>query len=274
MWRSAWGKILGAFFGFSIAGPVGAIFGIFVGNLFDKGLSFMQPTKPGAIRGHTRKVFNHVTFSVMGHIAKSDGRVSEKEIEIARDVMATMRLNLAEKREAIDSFSEGKLASFQLGLALTELTHACRDKPTLLKMFVEIQYNAVISSNHRVDIHKQRLLNRVFEQLGFIPVFNTDFYKQGSYKQRAEQQRSQYQQYQHYAQRPHVDEVALAYKTLEISEHSTAAEIKKAYRKQMSLHHPDKLIAKGLSEAQVKQATEKAQKIQAAYERIRQFRGF
>ena len=42
----------------------------------------------------------------------------------------------------------------------------------------------------------------------------------------------------------------------------------------LSKNHPDKLIAKGLSEKQVKQGTEQAQKIQAAYEKVRQLRGF
>jgi DnaJ like chaperone protein len=43
-------------------------------------------------------------------------------------------------------------------------------------------------------------------------------------------------------------------------------EIKQAYRRMMSQHHPDKLLAKGLPEEMVKLATEKAQQIRKAYE--------
>lgn len=270
MWGNFWGKILGAFFGFSVAGPIGALFGIFIGNLFDKGLGLVETATPFRMGGQTRKIFNHVTFAVMGHIAKADGRVSEREIEIARQVMKTVRLNASEQREAINSFSQGKLASFQLGLALTELRFACRQQPSLLKTFVEIQYNAVVSANNNVDIHKQKLLNTVFEQLGFIPMFRTYSYQ----SQNQRYSHYSYSQYQHYQQPSRTNEIASAYETLGVSEQSTAAEIKKAYRKKMSLHHPDKLIAKGMSEKEVKQATEKAQKIQAAYEKIRQLRGF
>ena len=53
-----------------------------------------------------------------------------------------------------------------------------------------------------------------------------------------------------------------------ISEQASPAEIKKAYRKQMSQHHPDKLLAKGLPEEMIKIATEKTQNIKAAYDRI------
>jgi DnaJ like chaperone protein len=42
----------------------------------------------------------------------------------------------------------------------------------------------------------------------------------------------------------------------------------------MSQHHPDKLVAKGLPEEMVKVATRKTQEIKAAYEKIREARGF
>lgn len=50
-------------------------------------------------------------------------------------------------------------------------------------------------------------------------------------------------------------------------------ETKKAYRKLMAQHHPDKLVAKGLPADMMAVATEKSQKIQAAWELIRKDRG-
>ena len=48
--------------------------------------------------------------------------------------------------------------------------------------------------------------------------------------------------------------------------------MKKAYRRLMNQHHPDKLIAKGLPEEMVRLATEKTQEIKAAYEQVKKSR--
>ncbi len=69
------------------------------------------------------------------------------------------------------------------------------------------------------------------------------------------------------------DELALSYKLLGISPDASQAQVKKAYRQQMSQHHPDKLVAKGLPNEMIKVATEKAQRIQTAYELICKSRG-
>ncbi len=50
-------------------------------------------------------------------------------------------------------------------------------------------------------------------------------------------------------------------------------EITRAYRRQMSRHHPDKLVANGLPESMAQVAKEKTQRIQEAYEAIRAARG-
>ncbi len=50
--------------------------------------------------------------------------------------------------------------------------------------------------------------------------------------------------------------------------------IKRAYRKLMSEHHPDKLVAKGLPPEMMEMAKQKTQEIQAAYDLIRKEKGF
>ena len=59
-----------------------------------------------------------------------------------------------------------------------------------------------------------------------------------------------------------------AYKLLGVSKSTSDKDIKKAYRKLMSQHHPDKLVAKGLPPEMMDIAKQKTQDIQAAYEMI------
>ena len=63
------------------------------------------------------------------------------------------------------------------------------------------------------------------------------------------------------------------YETLGVGRDADAATIKKAYRKLMARHHPDKLASKGLPEEVMKEAQARAQDIQAAYDTIKQKRG-
>ena len=59
------------------------------------------------------------------------------------------------------------------------------------------------------------------------------------------------------------------YSILGITKTASAAEIKKAYRRLMSQHHPDKLVAKGLPDEMITLATEKTQEIRKAYDLIK-----
>ena len=65
------------------------------------------------------------------------------------------------------------------------------------------------------------------------------------------------------------DRLAAAYDLLGVSADVSDADLKKAYRRQMNQHHPDKLVAKGLPEEMMDIATAKTQEIKAAYELIK-----
>ncbi len=50
--------------------------------------------------------------------------------------------------------------------------------------------------------------------------------------------------------------------------------IKRAYRKLMSEHHPDKLVAKGLPPEMMEMAKQKTQALQQAYDLLKREKGF
>ena len=57
-----------------------------------------------------------------------------------------------------------------------------------------------------------------------------------------------------------------------ITASASDTEVKKAYRRLMNQHHPDKLMSKGLPPEMLKMATQKTQQIKSAYEQIRKAR--
>jgi len=65
-----------------------------------------------------------------------------------------------------------------------------------------------------------------------------------------------------------------AYLVLDIDKSASTSEIKKAYRRLLSQHHPDKLVAKGLPEEMMKVAADRTHEIRKAYEVIKKEKGF
>ena len=91
------GKAVGGVLGFVVGGPIGSALGVLLGHQFDRGadqLSSGESIRFGSNR--IQQVFFEASFSVMGHIAKADGRVSEGEVRAARRIMHGMKLPPAE----------------------------------------------------------------------------------------------------------------------------------------------------------------------------------
>ena len=278
-----WGKIIGAFMGYLIGGPAGAFFGILIGNFFAKGLAehFSQPYWHfhSESREQVQKKFFEATFLVLGHIAKVDGRVTELEIKMALSLMQDMRLSRSQKVEAKKLFKVGKADAFNLKNTLTQLRHALKDNPELLKLFVETQYQA--ASVDGLTQNKINAINTMLLYLGFAPLHQQNrFYSDYDYSPFNESHQRQHQNHRrhsnyNYQRAGHSNSpLSQAYAILEIPESSDKAQVKKAYRRLMSKNHPDKLISKGLPEEMIRMANDKAQKISKAYDQICKAKGW
>ena len=268
-----WGKLIGAFFGYLMAGPTGAFFGVLIGNFFDRGLAehFSRPHWPyhAEKRNAVQKIFIETTFSVMGHLAKADGRVSEQAIRMAQTLMKELYLNHVKKTEAQLYFNNGKKPAFKLEDTITLLKKTSTDNPALLKLFIDILYRAAQVDG--LSIKKQHVFNLILNQMGFAPLnqqyrFYEDFHNYSTYKHTHQENTSSSNRQQQY-QAPH-HTLEHAYGILGILPTANKQDIKRAYRRLMSRNHPDKLIAKGLPEDMIKMANEKTQKIRKAYEQI------
>lgn len=65
-----------------------------------------------------------------------------------------------------------------------------------------------------------------------------------------------------------------ALRLLGVSATSEPSQIKRAYRRLLSRHHPDKIAGSGASPLQVREATEKTRELHSAYALIRERRDF
>lgn len=257
-----WGKLIGGTFGFMLGGPLGALLGGTLGHQFDRGLEKVdrgQGFRVGDLE-RIQTAFFTATFSVMGHIAKADGQVSKHEIAMAEHVMGQMRLTPEQRRAAIRLFGEGKRSDFPLHDVVMQFRRECHRRSTLLRMFLELQIQAAFADGplHPAERHA---LKDIANFLGFPGAEFERLLRLVEGMRRAAQGR------------PAQQSAADAYQVLGVSKNASDADIKRAYRRLMNQHHPDKLVAKGLPEEMIKLATEKTQSIREAYDRVRELRG-
>jgi DnaJ like chaperone protein len=260
----AWkGTFFGALIGLLITGrPWGAVFGALIGLMYDQssGGGFAAPSGNASVS----EVFFRTTFELMGHVAKSDGRVSEAEIDAARGLMQELRLGPHEVGVAIACFRAGKSPSYDANMGVEQLREACGLRYDLLRAFMELQLRAALDGNG-ISPPARSILARTAERLGMSGL---EFAHMES-AIRSRRQGPGNGAGRAFREKPLTD----CYEELEVTASMSDQEITKAYRRQMSRHHPDKLVANGLPESMAQVAKEKTQRIQEAYEAIRGARG-
>ena len=255
---SWWGKVLGGTVGFWLGGPIGAIIGAALGH----GMVDRSDTQTLRLDNTERRqtAFFSATFAVMGHMAKSDGRVSPDEIALANRVMERLDLVPHMREFARHLFSQGKRPDFPLEEVLAQLSREARSRD-LMRMFLEIQVFAAYADG-RMHPAERRILERICAHLGFdaATLARVEVLVQAELGHT-------------FSQDSHHGSLEKAYALLGVSPEDDDAQVKRAYRRLMSQHHPDKLVAKGLPEEMMKLATAKAQEIKGAYESIKEARG-
>lgn len=257
-----WGKFFGFVIGFMFGRIFGALLGLWLGHLYDKraggGASFSQ------ILGQAKNrqgIFFNTTFAVMGHVAKASGRVTETDIRIATMLMDQMRLTGEARKEAQQAFREGKEPGFDLRSSLQAFRAVTQSRQELVQMFIEIQIQTALSDGE-LDPAEHAILMTVAQELG---------YGRGQLDELLKRWQAEYRFHQ--TSNGNKTSITDAYNLLGINAEATDQEVKRAYRKLMNEHHPDKLIAKGLPPEMMEIANRKAQDIQAAYDRVKSERG-
>ncbi len=316
------GKLVGGAVGALAGGPVGAILGLIAGHLVDDKLEGESGAREAPRRRPLHRVedaavgedesddegeavgdpkavnalFFQVTFEVMGHVAKADGRVSDEDIRAARSVMTDFRLREAQTAEAISHFTAGKDPAYDLSRAVMALRRVCAGRPDLLRNFLEIQLRTALAANDLGGPTRPMLL-RVAAMLG---VGGLEFARLETVLRQRLRARGGGRASAGTAggaagaagARPGggrsggraegadrapgaVPRMSLteAYDVLGVRAGAGDEAVVKAYRRQLSRHHPDKLRANGLPESMLEHAKQRTQQIIEAWDIIRAARG-
>lgn len=254
---SWWSTVIGGAVGFMIGGPLGAMLGVaFAGNFSKRRAQsgFSGNFGPGNQQRVQAAFFSGV-FSVMGYISKVDGKVSKSEIILAQQVMQHMQLSEDMIKVAKDLFNQGKQDNFNLDEVLDQFRTETHRRTHLIRMFLEIQVQAAYADGV-FDKSEHNALKYIAQKLHFPLHELENLIQQFAASKSGSKQTS----------------VEDAYKILGVEESHSDKEIKRAYRRLLAQHHPDKLVAKGLPEEMQKLANEKTHEIITAYEAIKKHR--
>jgi len=263
---SIWGKVLGFLFGFMLSKNLfGALLGAWLGHIYDRGRGF---DFDGLVGGKEDDIARqaacfYTTFSVMGHVAKAKGQVTSHEIAFASAYMDKLGLTNELRQQAQAAFREGKQTGFPLKDRLRKFKRVCGNRHDLLLMFLEIQIQVAFSDGD-LDKEERSVLHVIAQFLGFS-ARELDNLLEMIIAGAAFQQQAGGQAYR---SAPSASQLDNAYKILGVRKDDSMRDIKKAYKKLMSQHHPDKLIAKGLPPEMMETAKQKTQDIQGAYDLI------
>ena len=254
------GKIVGAIVGLILFhNPVGLLIGAMLGHFYDNAVTRLRPPSMG-------QGFIEPLFAFAGALSKSDGRVSEPEIAAAEALMARLRLDAAQRKSAIARFDAGKQAGFDAGLAIAELKAWCHGRRDLAFIVLDLLLDLVYAEGALVDA-KLDLVRKLCRSLGLSDHELAALSAMKGHGAARPGSRGP-DPWRRPASRPsEVD----PYAVLGIERGASERDIKHAYRKLMSQHHPDKLG--DVPDAIKQRAEERAREINAAYERIKVERG-
>ncbi|WP_166268911.1 co-chaperone DjlA [Marinobacter caseinilyticus] len=247
------GGLIGYQFGRFPGFIMGAVAGVLVLNFLKSRLrKGLQDIQSG---------FLDSMFAVMGALCKADGVVTRDEIDVAEALFDKFRLSGSQRESAKAAFELGKTEGFDLDAELANFRRVSRGQPALLQMFLQVQVSAV-AADGKIHPKEHEMLVRIARGLGLpeAQVEQLEAMLRGTHTGAGPGGATTTQQ---------LDD---AYKVLGVSPEASDTDLKRAYRKQMSENHPDKLAGRGLPESMREMAEQKTRDITHAYDVIKDAR--
>ena len=266
-----WGKIIGGAAGFAVGGPVGAVMGAALGHAADTGLlpnmrsalqNFMPSGDSGAsplntarfaaMLGNRDQVFAIAAVTLSAKLAKVDGPVNRQEIDAFKRVFHIPPQNVVEVGRMFDAArkSAGGFEPYAQELALAfEADNRAVLEEVLRALF------AIARADGPIDQRETRFLAEVHRLLR-LDRFAWETAQRGTADRAARDTRTD---------DPYVE--------LGLTRSASDTALREARKRLMREFHPDGLAARGVPPEFIARATERAARINAAWDRIKRERG-
>lgn len=247
--------VIGAGAGFAVASIPGALLGALLGQAMDRRLRLQGWADcRERLSGRPPLRDDELLFVLLGRLAKSDGRVAPGHIQQARQEMARLALAEPARLRAIAAFNRGKAGKDRFSHHLQRI----KQQPHAAEGTLRACWRMVWADG-RAGANERDLVLAWGQQLGLS-------------RREAQALSLEYEPRKTGGEGSTLT-YAGALRLLGVAADTEADQVKQAYRRLLSRHHPDKLVGNGASEAQVRQATETTRELHQAYALVRKRRG-
>ncbi|SIQ26559.1 DnaJ like chaperone protein [Alkalispirochaeta americana] len=276
---SWFGKILGGTIGLVIGGgPLGAVAGAAIGHhLFDKQPQEAGGSRPGSSRrvwsqeggfrtggapwgqqtqGHGEQrhreerqaAFFLALFSILGKLAKADGRITREQGEAAISFLDRMGVTGQQRAFAIRVFNEAKNSPYSVEDFARQFAQCTRNQPDLRASLIDMLFETALA-NKEFHPQEEKIISSVASVLGVSAA-----------ELRAIRDK-------------HLGGADYAFSVLGLTPEASDDELRQTYRQLVQEYHPDRIVAQGMPQEFVEYASERFQEIQEAWNTIKRDRG-
>ena len=242
--------IIGGGIGAMIAGPFGAMIGAAIGaNMGGKGPQ--QGSRIGFTESQRKQaLFFTAAFSMVGKLAKADGRVCEDEIAaIHRISREALGLDAQTQKFAINIFNQAKESAESFASYAKQFGDLFGQEPQLCNFMMNFLFEVAMADGQLHPGEEKMLLEAKQAFRLHDSVYQS---LRGRYTGTATGSQS----------------LTKHYEVLGVAQGATKAEIKKAYRLKVAEYHPDKIEGKGLPPEFIKFANDKVAEINGSYDAV------